>query len=198
MIILDIEQQSTEWFKVKAGMPSASDFDKIITSTGSPSKQQQKYIYQLAGEKITGIRAESYQSLAMQRGIELEGEARQLYAFINDVEVKQVGFCLSDDKSCACSPDGLVGDDGGLEIKCPTLPVQVEYLLQNELPVDYYQQVQGCLYVTGRKWWDFMSYYPSLKPLIIRVLPDKDFHRALKIELELFNERLKNIEEKIK
>ena len=198
MRIIDCEQQGEQWFKEKAGRASASNFDRILTNDGKPSKSQIKYLYQLAGENITGIREQSYQSAAMQHGVETEAEARLFFELKNNVEVQQVGMCISDDGLCSCSPDGLIGDDGGLEVKCPALPGHVEYLYKGGLVEKYYQQVQGSLFVTGRKWWDIMSYYPGLKPLIIRVTPDKKWHKAFEIEIKLFNDKLKEITEKIR
>jgi hypothetical protein len=79
----------------------------------------------------------------------------------------------------ACSPDGLCGNDGGLELKCPGIAKHVEYLIGGGCPDEYFHQVQGCLYVTGRAWWDFMSYYPGLPLFLVRCLPDPDYHAAL-------------------
>lgn len=177
-------------------MPSASNFDKIITADGKPSKQRTKYLYRLAGETITGIAEESYQNNNMIRGQELEAEARQLYSLATGEEVKQVGFCLSD--GYGCSPDGLVGEKGLLEIKCPTMAIHIGYLLADTLPVGYKQQIQGQLLVTGREWCDFLSYYPGIKPLIVRVERDEKFLIALKVELQLFCEELKKVIEKIR
>jgi hypothetical protein len=116
----------------------------------------------------------------------------------DDAVVEQVGLCYSDDKKFACSPDGLVGEDGGLEIKCPLVATHIGYLLNGELPSDYFQQVQGCLFVTGRKWWDFMSYSPGLKPFIIRVKRDEGFISLLKGSLITFCKELDEITERIR
>lgn len=191
MKIIDCEQRSEEWFKVRLGVPTASEFDKIITVKGQPSKSRTRYLYKLAGEFVSGKLEEAYQNGAMLRGIELESEARELYQLITDKEVVQAGFCLADG-GYGCSPDGLIGKTGGLEIKCPTISTHVEYLLDATLPEDYYQQVQGSLFVTGRKWWDFMSYYPGLKPLIVRVEPDAQFQMALAEQLTAFCVELKD------
>ncbi len=121
----------------------------------------------------------------MQYGVDTEPEARRWYALERDTDVKQVGFCLSDDLRFGCSPDGLVGEDGGLELKCPLLKTHAEYLDDGGLPLEYVPQVHGSLIVTGRKWWDFMSYAPGLKPLLIRVFPD-DFTEALRKCLDRF------------
>jgi hypothetical protein len=199
MIICEMPQQTDLWYAEKAGLPSASNFDKIITIDGKPSKQREKYMFSLAAERVTGKKEDTFQSFSMQRGVELEAEARQYYELINDCEVRQVGLCYpNEDKKYGCSPDGIVGDDGGLEIKCPTAAVHVGYLLDGKLPSDYFQQVHGSLLVTGRKWWDFLSYYPGIKPLLIRVEPDKKFIAALEVELEKFCLELNALVEKIR
>lgn len=198
MKILELEQRSPEWYQARKGMPTASSFDRIITSEGKPSKQRQKYLYELAGERLGGIVDESYQSFAMLQGIEKEAEARALYELLND-PVQQAGFCTSDCGSYGCSPDGLIGEDGGLEIKCPLIYTHVEYLLKckDEMPIDYFQQVQGSLFVTGRKWWDFVSYFPGLPPLILREEPNDVFQRLLKRELESFCQELEETVKKL-
>lgn len=187
MKILEHEQLTPEWRAARCGLPTASNFDKIITSEGRTSKQRQKYLYELAGEKMGGIVDETYQSFAMQRGTAMESEARGLYEFAHD-SVQVVGFCLSDCGRWGCSPDGFVGENGGIEIKCPLIHTHVEYLLKckEEMPVDYFQQVQGALLVTGREWWDFVSYFPGLPPVIVREEPEPVFQRLLKQELEMF------------
>lgn len=199
MITLDIQQGSAEWFAAKCGIPSASNFDKIITTTGTPSKQAQKYMYQLAAERVTGICEESYSSAAMERGKEVEAEARALYEMLNDVKIEQVGVCYPNEKKlCAASPDGLIGEDGLIEIKCPLAYASVGYILEGTLPTDYFQQVQGQLAVTGRKWIDFLSYYPGLRPMIIRVNRDEKFIKALEEALLKFSTDLEEITKRIR
>jgi hypothetical protein len=199
MKVVDCIQGTPEWMAARCGIPTASNFDKIVDTTGKPSKQRTKYLYQLAGERIAGKIEETHQNAAMLRGIEMESEARGLYSLLSGQEVVQVGLCLSEGKAgYGASPDGLIGEDGGVEIKCPLVSTHVSYLLANKLPSDYFQQVQGGLLVTGRKWWDFVSYYPGLRPLLIRVEPDKAFQKALKVELELFVNELDDIVRKIK
>lgn len=193
MQILQLEQRSQEWYQAKLGIPSASNFDKIVTIDGKPSKQRTKYMYQLAGERASGQSEESYQSAAMLRGIEIEAEARNFYELTSGFDVVQVGFCLSDCGRYGASPDGLVGEDGIVEIKCPTLAVHVEYLLNGKLPSDYFQQTQGQLYVTGRKWSDFISYYPRIKPLVVRIERNEEFIKSLDCELNLFCQELEEV-----
>jgi YqaJ-like viral recombinase domain len=196
MKIIEVVQGTPEWFAARCGIPTASNFDKIITSDGKPSKQREKYLFQLAGEKIIGKAEETYTNAAMQRGVEMEAEARQLYELVSGNTVNQIGLCV--DNGYGASPDGLIGEDGGLEIKCPILSTQVSYLLDNKLPVEYFQQVQGNLLVTGRKWWDFVSYYPGMPPLSIRVFPDMGFQATLKAQLELFCKELDEVIKKLK
>ncbi len=179
MKIIDCIQGEPEWFEAKLGIPSASNFSKIVTCKGDRSKMATKYLYQLAGEKVAGQAEEGYENAAMRRGKELEPEARELYELVTGETVDQVGFCMREDVLCGASPDGCIGKDGLVEIKCPTMAVHVGYLVGGTLPKDYLQQVQGQLYVTGRKWVDFVSYYPGIKPFIIRVRRDEAFLVAL-------------------
>ena len=199
MKIIECAQYSPEWWQARIGVPTASSFDKIVDSTGKPSKSRKNYLYQLAGELVAGKAEETYQNAAMLRGKELEAEARSFYELTNNVTVEQVGFCVTEGKTVyGCSPDSLVGEDGGLEIKCPLVHTHVGYLLDGSFPSAYFQQVQGNLLVTGRKWWDFISYYAALKPLVIRVLPDRKFQEILKAELENFCDELAEVVDKIK
>ena len=197
MKIINVDQGSPEWMSYRAGLPTASKFSEIVTTKGEPSKSRTKYLYQLAGEKITGSKEESYQSAAMSRGIEMEAEARLLFCMLHDAEVQEVGLCIEDNGRWGCSPDGLIGDNGGIEIKCPQLATQVDYLLTGKIPSTYYQQVQVSMFVTGREYWWFVSYYPSMKPLMIKAEPDAKFHAALKAELVRFSEELGTIVTKL-
>lgn len=199
IIIKDIEQNSPEWFEARAGIPTASRFDKIVTSKGERSKSRTQELYQLAGERILGTKPEGYTNAAMERGIEMEAEARVKYEFDFDCEVEQVALCYKDEhRLFSCSPDGLVGDDGGVEIKCPSLHTHVEYMVKGKLPTKYFQQVQGSLFITGRKWWDFVSYYPGMPLFRVRAVPDKVFHEKLATELNSFCEDLAEVVEALK
>ena len=173
------EQGSPEWLAARLGIPSASMFAKIVTTKGAWSTSADTYINQLVAERLTGEREEVFQSHHMIRGTELEPDARDLYSLMTDSEVTEVGFCLHDTLAAGCSPDGLIGEDGGLEIKCPAPATHVEYLRGGVLPSKYKQQVMGCLWITGREWWDFVSYHPTMKPLIVRVERDEEYIAAL-------------------
>lgn len=173
MIIDHCEQLSDSWFAARCGIPSASNFDKIITATGKPSGQSQSYMNTLLAEWITGEKAAIKQSEWMTRGIELEGEAREVYTFMTDREVDEVGLVFKDEKKLvSCSPDGLT-EAGGLEIKCPAPGTHVGYLLGSGIPTTYIPQVQGSMWVSGLPKWDFVSYCPGMKTLIITVKRDE-------------------------
>lgn len=196
--VFTCEQYSPEWYKVRCGIPTASDFDKIVTTKGEISKQRERYLFQLAAERLTKCPAETYQNEIMLKAKQLEDEARKYYEFAKRVKVKQVGFCLWESPGYGCSPDGVVGKPGLLEIKCPIGSTHVKYLVENKLPIEYFPQTQGQLLVTGKQWVDFMSYVQGVKPLIVRVKPDKAFQFKLKKALELFCSDLDRLVRKIK
>lgn len=198
MRLVECEQRSEAWFQARCGVPTASNFDKIVTSKGEPSKQREKYLYQLAGEFVTGVPTETYQNANMIRGNELEAEAREYYSFVKEVEVQTIGFCLEDGGKFGASPDALIGDKGLAQFKCPLISTHVGYLLENKLPTDYVQQTQGELLVTGREYNDFVSYYPGLKLFVVRVERDEVFLKKLEMELRVFCEELREVVEKIR
>jgi len=182
----DIIQGTPEWQEARCAIPTASSFDKIITSTGKKSSQSTAYMNTLLAEYITKEKASIKQSDWMTRGIELEPEAREAYEFLTDSEVEQTGIVYKDSKKLvSCSPDGLL-PDRGLEIKCPMAGTHVGYLLGGEVPTTYKQQVQGSIWVCGFDKWDFMSYHPELKPMIITVNRDDSFCNALQIAMDEF------------
>ncbi len=179
MRVTEYEQRSEEWFAARLGVPTASSFGRLITPTGKPSASADAYIDELIAEKITGKRIEIPTTYAMTRGTEIEPEARKNYEFINDCQVFEVGLCLHDEIDAGASPDGLVGDDGLLEIKCPLAHTHIGYLREGKLPPKYNAQVQGQLWITGREWCDFMSYHPDMKIFIVRVERDEKYIQVL-------------------
>jgi hypothetical protein len=179
MRIIECEQGSPEWLQARLGIPSASSYAKLVTTTGKASAQATAYINQLVAERITGEPTFFQVTDPMQRGMDLEPQARTAYEMETGNLVSQVGFLMHDTLQAGASPDGLVGENGGLEIKCPSAHTHVEYLRDGDLPIKYFQQVQGCLWISGRDWWDFMSYHPKMEPLIVRVFRDEEFIKAL-------------------
>lgn len=187
------EQLSPEWWEARKGVPTASNFGRILTPTGKLSASADEYIAELIAERV--CLTPSYFTTQgkpvtqeMQHGTDTEPEARRFYEMERGVDVRRVGFIMTDDGRFGSSPDGMVDPDGCLELKCVMLKTQVKYLIDGKLPADYRGQVHGHLIVTGRKWCDFLSYAPGLDPLIIRTEPDS-FTRELKIAMEVFWEK---------
>ena len=177
-IIRGIAQGSDEWLQLRLGVATASNFDKIITSTGKESATLPKYALELATQSLLSEPEESYKNAVMQRGNDLEPVARQAYCEETFSEVEEITMFKSDCGNFGYSPDGLLGDDGLLEIKCPLATTHTKYLLDNKMPTDYWQQVQGGLWVRGRKYLDFCSFQPNFKEkqlFIVRVERDEKF-----------------------
>ena len=199
MIVNDsITQGTDEWLQEKLGKPSASNASKIITNAGKSSKQRTDYLYSLTAEIITGQREETYKNANMDMGNDREDESRKLFEMIHGVEVQQVGVVYKDEeKKFLCSPDGIINSEYGLELKNVLGKTQIKYLLKNEVPSEYFSQIQFSLYVTGFKYWMFMTYSPGLRPLIIKMERDEKFIQALEIELKSFTEELESITNQI-
>ena len=174
MRIVDCEQGTPEWFAARLGVPTASEFDSIITPKKAElAAAHEAYIDRLLDEMIRPDAERGFGgNVHTERGKELEPEARRLYTFMANANPQPVGFCLRDAGDAGCSPDSLVGDDGGLEIKCPDGPTHVGYLRKGVLPDAYKAQVHGSIVITGRQWWDFCSYCPGHRPFIVRTYPD--------------------------
>ena len=198
-IIRDIEQGSPEWHQLRLGIPTASNFDKIITSTGELSATLPKYALELASQYLILEPEIGYCNEAMLRGKELEPLARQAYQEAVFEKVEEVAFIRCDDYGY--SPDGLVGDDGLIEIKCPNQTTHTKYLLDNKLPIDYKAQVQGGLLASGREWCDFVSFHPNFKDdkklFIVRVFRDDSFISKLEIALKEVLSKRNEILEKL-
>lgn len=154
------------------------------------------YMRKLAGEILTGRPAESYTNIHMERGHEQEDEARKLYAFMTDAELQRVGFIRRG--NAGCSPDSLIGDMGGLEIKSALPHIQIERLEKNDLPPEHRAQVQGNIWIAGREWWDFVSYCPGLPLLVVRVHRDDGYIATLAGAVNEFNAELAELVERIR
>jgi len=157
--IYTMEQGTPEWFKVKLGIISAGSFSKVLAK-GSGSTRK-GYMLKLAAEILTGEHRETYSNADMARGTEQEPLARAEYEFITGNSVNQIGFAKSG--RIGCSPDGLVGSEGGIEIKCVIPEVQIETVLSNKIPSTHKAQIQGCMMILGCQFWDFISYSPLIK-----------------------------------
>lgn len=198
--IVDCEQNSNEWRMARLGIPTASMFATVMRAKGrgedGSSKTRAEYMRKLAGEILTGQPMESYTNGHIERGHEQEDEARKLYAFLADATPQRVGFVRNE--FWGCSPDSLIGDNGGLEIKSALPHIQIDRLLRGGLPPEHKAQVQGNMMVCDRIWWDFVSYCPSLPPLIVRAWRDEDYVSELTKALDQFNSELHAMVEKIR
>jgi YqaJ-like recombinase protein len=194
----DVAQYSEEYDRLKIGIPTSSNFHKIITPQGKPSRQWREYACLLIAERILQQRIEVYNSPAMERGLIVEAEAADWYEFDQDVTVRRIGFITDDNHTMGCSPDRLIGDQGLLEIKSPLPQTQVEYWISGEVSERFRPQLQGQLYITQRSWVDILSWHDVLPKLVMRIEPDEKFIKTLDRELRIFNYFIDGVMEKIR
>ena len=191
----DIEQGTDEWHALRRGVITASAISKLLTATGKPANNDtsRAQLYQLLAERITGESDSGFYNDDMARGHLLEPYARNLYAENFD-PVTECGFVTLNTSAgtLGYSPDGLVGDDGLIEIKCPRPKAHLKSLLTGEVPSEYIPQVQTGLAVTGRRWLDYISYAPGLPLFVTRCGPEPDLvaqiiaaHEAAERQLDL-------------
>ena len=181
-IIHTMEQGSDEWFAARLGKVTASKFKVAMGKSG---KTRDRYKYGLIEEIRKGKRRESYKSESMEFGTETEPSARDYYSKVFGCEVNQVGFIEFNDH-IGVSPDGLIGDDGLLEIKCPITPTHIKYIDKDALPAEYKEQVYGQLWVTGRQWCDIISYDPTWKDQILwRLRVERDEKKIADVEVKV-------------
>lgn len=190
MKTFNVKQGSLDWQKLRAGIPTGSGFEKILTPGGKASKQATDYLHQLIAEAMLGCPINTPTTSWMERGLEMEGEAVCFYEFERDVAVEEIGFISNDAGDRGVSPDRLIGTDGMLEIKCPSPQVHVGYLLYDSVAAAYKSQLQGQLYVCERRWVDICSYHPLLPPSIVRVERDDEYIALLHEALDEFCAKL--------
>ena len=185
MIIHECEQGTDEWFRLRAGKPTSSNFKKLITSAGKKSATLNDYAFELEAEiEKSGPVSDFAGNKHTERGHRLEPIARKSYEFISSSEVQEVGFITDDLMRYGSSTDGLVGGQGVLEIKC-LIPKEhgkalYYYNTKGKMPPAYVAQVQGELLVTERDWCDLFFYTEDGgKPFIIRATPDAHIIDAL-------------------
>lgn len=198
MEIINCEQGSHEWFAARAGLVTASEFQTLLMKGkgGGESLTRKTYMRKLAGEIITGEPMEAFTNVHLERGKAMEAEARDLYAFMTDLEPVQVGFVKSGRKGA--SPDSLIAGDGGLEIKTKLPHLQIELLEKDEVPSEHIAQVQGGMWVAEREWWDFVSYWPKLPLFVKRVYRDEAYIKTLSDAVDRFNDELDAMVERIR
>ncbi len=191
MIAHDCEQRSAEWCQLRIGIPTASEFSKLVTSKGGPSKSISEYAITLAAEVYSGMpELDSWQGNSYtDRGQELEADAIGLYEFKNNVTVERVGFVTDDKKEMGCSPDGLVNADGMIELKCLKAENHIKAILYHKkhghCQSTYILQTQGQMLICDRQWCDLTFFHPYLPLLVIRQTPDPKLQAALTKQIPL-------------
>ena len=191
----NVVQNSDEWLQLRKGKFTASSFNNLFASKTTATYKNT--IYKAVFERLTGESPESFKSAYMERGHELEPHARIAYGEETLNKVKNGGFFTLDDWTGA-SPDGLIEEDGLLEIKSPAYNTMIEYLLDGKLPRIYKWQVHGQLLVANKQWCDFMAYHPHLEHVIVRVKRDEEIEQELKTKLQEAVNKATNIMERLR
>lgn len=182
MIKYDFEQFSSAWNDIRIGRITGTRFKTLMQKDSTQGYKD--LITDIACEIITGKKEEKYTNDIMQRGIDMEPYAVKEYESIFDVEMEEIGFITPNEDSKYYEWIGISPDRLKLEVKCPLAKTHLNYIKNNVLPNEYKYQVQSQLFVTKCEYWDFMSYYPEMKPFIIRVLPDHEIHEMFEYELD--------------
>jgi len=203
MIIHDAQQGTPEWLAARAGIATASRFgDVLATIKSGEASVRRNYRARLIVERLTGRVVPTYTNFAMQQGTEREPFARAAYEARTGALVQEVGFCRHDSIEAGGSPDGLIDEDGGLEIKCPELATHLEYLRLKAEPPEYTPQIQGCMWITGRRWWDFVSFNPdfpeSLQLVIRRVHRNESYIADLAAAVKRFMDEVRADEAEVR
>ncbi len=195
MITIDCEQGTREWLEARVGLITASRCKDACDTlkNGQPSAKAMGYAAQVAMERVAGVSCDDvFVNFAMRRGTELEPEARVVYEAASGNLVQRAGIVLTDDRRFGYSTDGAVDDDGLIEIKCPLSPLVVVTMWRDQDLSNYQHQMQMGLWITGRKWIDFVMYDPRLAPVgkhkfIKRVRRDEDFIEKMEDDLMRFS-----------
>lgn len=199
-----MEQRTEEWFKARLGKVTASRVADVLAKTKTGvSASRANYLTELVVERLTGQQAELYMNDAMQWGTDTEPQARMAYEAHKSVLVDEVGFIdHSSIQMFGCSPDGLVGDDGLIEIKCPNSKTAIETILSGKAPSKYIPQMQTQMAVTGRAWCDFVSFDPrlpeDLQLFVVRVNRDDEYIANLEKEVSAFLQEVDETVTKLK
>lgn len=198
MILIQCDQGTPEWFAARAGVITASKFSEAVSTlkNGTPSQASKDYAYKVAIERIYGQTTDdTYQTFEMRRGTELEPFARIAYEARTGNLAQESGVVLTDDRIFGYSTDGLVDDDGLIEIKCPNSARKLVEMWETGDLSEYEHQIQGGMWITGRKWCDFIMYAPQLEPVgknlyIKRIERDDDFIETMEKQLWDFARRV--------
>lgn len=195
-IVDDIEQGSEQWKLDRLGKVTASPVKNVMSNGrgNAPSKMAETYMMELIAEILTGQSKPFFENDAMKWGTETEPQARDTYSVKNNFAIVREVAYVEHNKHILISPDGLIGDDGLLEIKCPNTTTQIKRALSDDYAADYKAQIQMQLWVTERKWCDFVSFDPRLDCaagyLQQRVERDEEYIEEMKIKVYAFVERM--------
>lgn len=196
MIVLDCAQGSPEWVNARLGIPTASRFDDVLTpKTLKLAEGRRKYMHELLAEWMLGAPLDQAETEWMQHGTFMEPQAVAWYEFHKGIDTTAVGFVKRDDGRVGCSPDRLVGEDGGLEVKCRGAKAHVACLLGDDPAL--VTQVQGGLWICERDWWDVLGYHERMPPVLVRVGRDEKVIAALSAALDQFCDELDEAKRKI-
>lgn len=177
----DITQGTDEWNNIRAGKFTASTIPALFMKEST--KGYQDLIKRIAYERISGKPVESFKSEWMQRGNEIEAQAIEEYSAVMFVDVVRVGF-VEVDEWCGCSPDGLIGDDGLIQVKCPKWNTFFDYKTIEDIDKDYIIQCQTEMLFTGRKWNDLYVYDPNLESKTFKIMADEKMHGEIMAKIE--------------
>jgi hypothetical protein len=200
MKIHQVTQGSDAWIRLRAGLVTASEVDALISPTFKVRTGigVDSYVYRKVAEKITGVPLDYGSSFSMDQGTIREPESLAWYEFTHNVSIQRVGFITNDAGNIGASPDGLIGDDTGIEAKNPRIDNHLRYMNEGILPPEYAAQVHFSMFVTGRPRWIFLSYSRQLPPFVLEVFRDEDimaqFDQAIKGFIERFNSVMTRIQ----
>lgn len=195
----DVEQGSAEWLELRLGLPTASNFDQIITpKTAKFSAQSRKYAFKLVAEKLLNRSLDAIETLEwVEHGRMLEPEAIRAYEFEHEAKTEAVGFIVTDDGRFGCSPDRLIGERGLLEVKCPAPQTMVSYLVDG-YDQGYQAQVQGQLFVSERDYVDWLAYSAEMPRVLVRTYRDDAYIALLADALNQFDDMLQEMMGKVR
>ncbi len=193
-IFEEIDQNSPEWFEIRRGLPTTSKFKDVLAK--GEGKTRKSYLNRLAAEIITGMPGETFKRPELDRGHEMEGEARDFYALIMNAEPKRVGFVRNGKKGS--SPDSFIGNNGLLEIKTQRGDLLIETIDKGVFPPEHVAQTQGQLWVTEREYVDLIVYWPNMPPFIKRAYRDSAYIHKLAQAIADFNDELSATVDRIK
>lgn len=190
----DFAQKGDAWLQLRSGKITASNADKLLTPKFEIRKGEmpQTYLAQVLAERWTfgPLAEDEFSSVPTEFGSIIESFARPYFELVTRKTVKSVGFITTDDELCGCSPDGIIDEEAGLEIKCPGHKAHTKYLMTGEVPEKYLCQVHFSMFVTGFKKWHFMSYRHDMPPLICVVEWDEKIQAQIESAVEQFREKL--------